>query len=475
MADDMQLHPGAASALKRLMADELGIARLMSEGELTSPQRYHNVTLIKLRVTGTGYSYRPQLNEYVYRRPENYLTQEFLDRCNGLPVIWKHPDTDILNSEEFGQRVVGTVMLPYIEGDEVWAVAKVYDDDAIRLLETEQLSTSPAVLLSPSIRKKLDDGNHLLIEGRPELLDHLAICENGVWDKGEGPTGVEAITEGELAMADEAKKEEEVKADAARADAEKRMDEKFDMLMKGIDAVADSLKQAHARMDAFEGGGEPDGDEAPVAEADAGGEEPVNIEIEEDAVDPNMDPEASEPEPLAADSRRDSRRRSDARVDSLQKQLEEQRRTIEALSRLVRQPIPDAHRAELAQIQSRADSVLIQMGKRAEPPLVGESPGQYRRRMASVLQPHSRQWKGVRLDALQDEAFTIAENQIFADAVVAARSPSDLERGSIRAVRRTMESGHIETTFVGGEDAHFVKQFTPRARHARILPALGRH
>src|SRR6185312_998227 len=39
------LHPGARIAVDRMLADELGVARMMAAGLLTSPQRYHNVTL----------------------------------------------------------------------------------------------------------------------------------------------------------------------------------------------------------------------------------------------------------------------------------------------------------------------------------------------------------------------------------------------------------------------------------------------
>src|SRR5579864_4893543 len=171
----MILHPGAAAALRRLDLDELGIAREMSVGELASPQTYHNVTLYNLRITGTGASHRPALDEFVYRNPDNYLTQHFLDRCNGLPVIVKHPKKSLLTSEEFVDRIAGTMFLPYIKDDEVWGIAKIYDNEAIEWMKDEQLSTSPAVLLgSDSQKMTLEDGTKLIVEGKPTLLDHLA-------------------------------------------------------------------------------------------------------------------------------------------------------------------------------------------------------------------------------------------------------------------------------------------------------------
>ena len=177
--------------------DELGVARAVAAGDLVSPQRYHNLSLFNMRITGTGVAYRRALNEFVYRRPEHYLNDEFLARCNGLPVIMMHPEKAILDSKEFSDRVVGTMLLPYIKGDEVWGVAKIYDAEAIALLLTEKMSTSPSVLLrttEDTAKMTLEDGSQLLIEGKPTLLDHLAICEVGVWDKGEEAYGIEQAT-----------------------------------------------------------------------------------------------------------------------------------------------------------------------------------------------------------------------------------------------------------------------------------------
>jgi hypothetical protein len=36
----------------------------------------------------------------------------------------------------------------------------------------------------------LEEGGHLLVEGEPSFVDHLAICERGVWDKGEDGSGI---------------------------------------------------------------------------------------------------------------------------------------------------------------------------------------------------------------------------------------------------------------------------------------------
>jgi len=190
----LPMHPGAAVALQRFDMDELGIAKAMAAGDLVSPQRYGNVLLVALRITGTGAAYRQGIDEYVWRDPSIYLNEEFLERCQGLPVIWEHPKKRLMNSKEFNRRVVGSVMLPYTKPDEsVWGIAKIYDDEAAEELSTAQWSTSPGVRLQTSVSKKLEDGSKLLIEGKPSLLDHVAICALGVWDKGGPPTGVDAV------------------------------------------------------------------------------------------------------------------------------------------------------------------------------------------------------------------------------------------------------------------------------------------
>jgi hypothetical protein len=193
-ATTLDLHPGCLIALRKMKGmTELEVAEAIRDGELTSPQSLENVSFVDMRISGTGFSYRPKLNEWVYRRDTIYLTPEFLQRCNGIPIIMEHPDTQILDSDEFGKRIVGTMFLPYIKGEDVWGVARVYDKSTIEMITEEQLSTSPSVVFrDPKVNYniELEDGSNLLVEGKPSFVDHLAICEKGVWDKGGDATGI---------------------------------------------------------------------------------------------------------------------------------------------------------------------------------------------------------------------------------------------------------------------------------------------
>ena len=184
--------------------DELDVAEMIASGDLTSPQDIGGTTLFKIRITGVGIAYRPKHDEWVYRRPENYLTPRFLDRCKGLFVIWEHPAKAVLNHSEFSKRMVGSVTgVVFIENDEVWGIARIGDKTAIKEMREEALSTSPSVVFrDPSVNLRLEDegGSTMLVEGPASLLDHVAICRNGVWDKDNGPTGVVAE---EMAIADD--------------------------------------------------------------------------------------------------------------------------------------------------------------------------------------------------------------------------------------------------------------------------------
>lgn len=199
------LHPGCRIALDRFGMNELDIARAMSEGRLASPQFYENMWLFDIRITGTGAAFRKSWDEYVWRAPEIYMNDEFLARCNGLAVIWEHPPKATLDSGEFSKRVIGSVFLPYLKPDvqEVWAIVKVYDEWAAKMMRDETLSTSPSVMFRPSdagTKLMTDDGRKILIETDPALLDHIAICGfdkdgnpiPGVWDKAGPLTGVNA-------------------------------------------------------------------------------------------------------------------------------------------------------------------------------------------------------------------------------------------------------------------------------------------
>lgn len=504
------LHPGCRVALDKLSWDELGVARAMRDGLLTSPQRYANVWLFDMRITGTGVSYRgpkydddgreTKSEEFVYRRPENYLTDEFLQRCAGLQVIMMHPAKALLNSKEFGARTVGAMMLPYVKGDEVWGVAKVYDEDAVRTMLSRQMSTSPAVLLGGGDHKmKTEDGTDLLIEGKPSLLDHLAICERGVWDKGGDPSGVRTDNQtGDTPMDKEqlaALKAEIIGAvsaaipgmlkDALNASTSlTRADDaggaKLEKVLSAMDAVCGRMDDFSKRMDSHAARMDADEKERKDADDKDGDCKRMDGESDEDFEKRKSDKarkdaeekEKADAEAIAADkAKKDAEEKEKADVaDRHLSATTEMAKRLIAVERAMPKQLTDADRHAFAQAQSRADEVCQGFGKRAPFPLNGEDVLPYRKRLVHELKCHSPAWKDVDVMAIADEAtFKVAESMVFKDAVAASLNPADLRDDELRAIVRVDNDTGVRTTEFRGRHS-FVRSMT---RPSRRCVAIG--
>lgn len=427
---------------------ELDVAKSIRDGLLPSPQQYENVWLFDLRITGTGTSYRMALDEYVYRPPENFLTDEFLERCNGLPVIFEHPEKSILSTKEYRDRAIGTIVLPYIKGDEVWGIAKVFDADAAALMCSTHASTSPAVIFrdAGSAESVEIDGKSVLIEGKPSYLDHLAVCQEGVWDKGGEPSGVNT-------------------GDPEMDGMEEQAPAWADALMKRVDSVC-------SRMDAIENKG---GDEMPA--------KPLTADAAEGAAEREGEKEMglekkAEGEIAAAIKEGEAEHRSEERADSAEKKDEEEKERADSAARADSQrlsrenaelreqikrmngtlstltkPLSTEDRDALATAQMRADSVMQMFGQSAAQPLHGESPIDYRRRLAAKLQSHSSDMKGVKLDSIDGPAFKLVEDRIYADAQSAALNPAAAPAGRLIPIVSRDEAGRQITRFTGDIDA----------------------
>ena len=491
------LHPGCRVALARLSMDELGLARAIAAGDLVSPQRYGNLWLFAIRITGTGMSYRAGLNEYVWRDSSLYLTEDFLARCNGLPIVWEHPEKKPkLDSKEFNDRVIGAVMLPYIKGDEVWAVSRIYDEPAAVAMASEQLSTSPGVVFRESSGNQtvnLEDGSHLLIEGRPAILDHCAVVTAGVWDKGGPPTGVlsNAIIEEPIGMTDE----EKAAADKARKDADTALSAKLDAIMGKLDS-------AHARLDAAEKAradaenaekaeqekrereeGEKEKAKADAVRRDAYRKDRFGRKDGESDEDRRKRWDADEKammdacrtdgdgEDVAAKCAKDARTDAEEterkdRADKARKDAEEKQRmdsaTATELADVKRQlaamtaqfkhltaEVSPEERNFLAAAQARADGIAGLFGERAPAPIPGETSLDYRKRLLGKFQKHSARFKETRFDSLDASVLGPVEEIVYADSAAAARSPSRAANGILIPIREQDEAGRTITRFTG--------------------------
>jgi hypothetical protein len=504
MTEGVALHPGVRVAIARIGMDELGIARALASGELASPQKYENLWLFCIRITGTGLAYRTKWKEHVWRDPSIYCNPDFLARIGGLPVIWEHPPKDTLDTKEYAKRVIGAVMLPFIRGEDVWAVVRVHDENAAKEMASDQLSTSPAVVLrdADSTNIKLEDGSPLLIEGAPKIVDHIAVCGLGVWDKSGPATGVETSlandtsseTLGERTklmtpeeekaadakrLADEAKK----KADAAAIEPDKflsKLDEfskRMDAAMKRMDdddkrrddaarrkradddaarcADDDDDDKFKARMDSEEEeereegkkAGEPEETAADKAKRHRADKEAWRADRRKRADDAKKRADAEKTEKEAADAKRKKADDDDAkkRADSI---LAGNRALADVLAQMPK-PATDADYPNLVAHQAKADSAYQALGQRAPVPLQGESEIGYRVRLARGIQQHSKPWAGVDLAALPATALDIAEQQIRADAVAASYSTDSMPEDALIPTRRQTEAGHQITEWRG--------------------------
>jgi len=503
------LHPGCRVALDKFSMNEMQAAKAIAAGIMNSPQMFSGFALWAIRITSTGTAYRAALDEMAYRDPAIWLTPETLERVAALPVIIDHPEGN-LNSQEFASRTVGTVQYAYIadasgvqniDGPDIWAVVRIYDTDTINFLAKNQWSTSPSVHFgSQDLGEKitLENGKTVLVEGNPQLMCHIALVKNGVWDRQNGPSGVRtdsqnASRKDKAAMTEEEKKAAEAAAaDKARRDAE---GETIDRVLKHLDAMSKRMdameadrkrEDAQRRMDAERAEWERE-DAASCARDDA-----------EEAVERKKYCDEGMDETAAMDKARSSRRdRMKARRDAAETDekkaereaaakkeredaarrdadLSDLRARAEAISKdrdkfahaLAHVPMPytDANYAIMADTQAVYDAPYQALGQRCPPPHMYEEPMGYRVRCARGLQGHSKAWKAVDLAALQEPALVVAEGQIRADAIIASRSTSDMPEGAMIPRQRTLDSGHHVTEWVGRTT--IFKAFAPPSMRA---------
>lgn len=414
------LHQPFAEMLAQQALNETEVAALIADGTLSSPQFFINMWMFAIRVTGTGVTWRSADQQMAFRNPDDYLTPEFLQRVAGVPLIWLHPEKNKLDSDEFAKRVIGTLTNSWVaDNGEVWAIARVYDAEAAEIMATRQLSTSPTVTYSEAQDSIIKiDGQPLLVEGSPVLLDHVAICEQGVWDKLLAPTGV--------------------KSDSIPNEAEKMDEEKFvelfnkcmDARMAKADSEAADLK---AKADAEE--------EAKKAKADAEEKEAEEAKAKADA----EEKAAKEKADAEAKAKADAEAEEKAAKEKADSQL---RQEIADLRSRIPTELSDEERNEVADAQVKADSVFSCFGKRAPVPLSGEKPLAYRRRLMIQLQEHSPDFKTVDLSSIADSALlSVAEKTIYADAQKSASL--SVGPGMLREIKRADATGRQISTFEG--------------------------
>lgn len=427
---------------------ELELAQRIRDGTAPSPMKFSNMWLVNLRITGTGLAYRSGLKEHVWRDPKHYLNDYFLQRCNGLLVIANHPEDAVLTEEDFTERTVGSVMLPYIRGDEVWAVCRIYVRDIVEQIVSGKVSTSPSVVFNnASGNVEVQDGDtNFLIEGVPFLLDHIALVTEdhgslGVWDKEKIPTGVEVSNKtGDIDMD------------------EKQLEAFQTMLAKAVgDAmggVNQGIQQLTARMDSLEQGYK--------ARADADDE--AKRQADEKA-------KADEEEQKKADAAAEEQRKADE-AEAQKKADEEKAKADEAAEEEKRKA--DAEEKErndaaMSEAQAKADSAYNSLGKRAPEPFSGEKPLDFRKRALIAMQKHSPQHANVNIRAIADSAtLSVLEDAIYGAARKTITEEMNNTQGQLHKRVRNDEAGRRITEYVGDPNVWLSAFKTPARRVAKF-------
>ena len=219
---------------------DLEVAREFEAGTRIEPvmSEDNGYLLIPLRITGTGEKEREYKGQkYNFIRPtKQFQSEDFLKECCGLPVTLGHPKEGTVFADNF-DGVVGTVFYPFLKGDEVWGVCKIYKMDVFLLEEVQ--STSPLVASDNYLAKNgdiVEDFQH---------INHLALVEEGFWDKKEDGQ----ITQiGENIMAEE--KKEDVMPETAPAPAVE--EKKEDAEEKKEDSEMSEIEQLKARIEELE-------------------------------------------------------------------------------------------------------------------------------------------------------------------------------------------------------------------------------
>lgn len=173
------------------MTIETLILNAYKNGELVGATLTTYGAYIPLRVSGVGYTIRATKDSdnqdyfYLSKRDDSFLKLE--QEVVGLPVILNHPLDKAKNNNENSRRfltlnnfknnaIIGTCLNAYKKGNELWSLAKIYDIEVVLDLLNNNKSTSPAVYC-------YYEKDNAVIVDKPMLINHLAIVEQGHWDR----------------------------------------------------------------------------------------------------------------------------------------------------------------------------------------------------------------------------------------------------------------------------------------------------
>lgn len=236
------------------------ISQRIIDGDLKSPyipageNEYpaEDAIYVDMRITGTGKTLRNKkfngqevvdkngniIQDVYYRPPEEFLTPEFVQACNGLPVTIQHPDDNFhMGNIDF---FIGTIIHPYIKGTEVWGVARIYDGRFFEAIHKGISSTSPSVISDDVLQ---EDGSYKEVF---KSINHVALVPVGHWDVVAVRPAIRMdenkIQIGASNMADNDKKAQEPKNDADIVDRVAELEKKM------ADIISAEKREGHPEL-----------------------------------------------------------------------------------------------------------------------------------------------------------------------------------------------------------------------------------
>ena len=136
---------------------------------------------VPVRITGTGLSLRKNDDGKTIvadRQKVDFCSPAFLEHAKTLPILCEHPKEGMLTSENLKNNpIIGNCIDAWIQQDEVWGLARVFDKTLLEKMGKDINSTSPAVWVG--YEKSCEDG---IIKEAPTSINHLAFVDKGHWD-----------------------------------------------------------------------------------------------------------------------------------------------------------------------------------------------------------------------------------------------------------------------------------------------------
>lgn len=157
------------------------IIALYKSKQTTGVTEAESCYYLPLRVTGCGETVRYDDERGYFtedRVKAEFFTQDNIDACGRLPITIKHPKDSLLDSDTIKDaEIVGNTVAAWVEGEEIWALGKLFDRSVLDRLGKDLNSTSPGVL---SISDVEING---VWQERPIEINHLALVDVGHWDQ----------------------------------------------------------------------------------------------------------------------------------------------------------------------------------------------------------------------------------------------------------------------------------------------------